>query len=111
MVTKHFKRKEFSCKCGCGLDAVDIELVNILERIRNHFNVPVIINSACRCAKHNQEIGGAKNSQHLLCKAADFEVLGVNPYTVQEYLKNWKGGLGSYNSFTHVDVGQERRWH
>ena len=110
MLSRHFKREEAACKCGCGFQTADIDLVKILEKIRYHFNVPVIINSWCRCTKYNKLIGGANKSQHLFGTAADFTVSGVSPEAVQEYLKNWKGGLGSYKTFTHVDVGTKRRW-
>lgn len=110
MISRHFKRKEAACKCGCGWDVADIDVVKILEHIRYHFKAPVIVNSWCRCKEYNTKIGGAKKSQHILGKAADFTVKGVSPRDVQEFLKDWKGGLGSYENFTHVDVGDKRRW-
>ena len=110
MLSRHFKREEAACSCGCGFDAADIDVLKILEKVRYHFNAAVIVNSWCRCEDYNILIGGAKSSQHVLGKAADFTVIGVPPSVVQEYLKNWKGGLGSYENFTHVDVGRKRRW-
>ncbi len=106
-----FKRSEFACKCGCGFDTVDIDLLKILKVIRYHFGgKPVIIKSGCRCLKHNTNEGGSKKSYHLLAQAADIQVKGIEPSKVQEYLKDWEGGLGSYNSFTHIDIGPKRRW-
>ena len=61
--SKYFKRAEFACKCGCGMDTVDYELVNILDKVREHFGTPVVINSACRCEAHNASVGGAANSK------------------------------------------------
>lgn len=110
MITRHFKRSEFACKCGCGFDVVDIELVKQLELLRYHYKQPVIINSGCRCKDYNTKIGGSKGSMHIFGKAADFIVLNVSPEEVQTYLKNMKGGLGSYTNFTHIDVGSKRRW-
>ena len=111
MLSRHFSRSEIACKCGCGLDAFDIELIKILELIRYHFNVPVIINSGCRCEKHNKNIGGSPKSQHLLCKAADIVVKGVDPKIVYDFLDKFhKGGLGLYGTFIHIDVGPKRRW-
>ena len=65
-ISKHFNRAEFACKDGCGFDTVDAELLAKLEEIREHFDQPVIINSACRCHDHNAVIGGTENSQHLI---------------------------------------------
>lgn len=103
MISKHFYRGEFACKCGCGFDTVDAELLRTLETVRFHFGQPVTINSGCRCPEHNKAIGGSPRSQHLLGRAADFVVKDVSPQEVQKFLKDHKGGLGEYETFTHVD--------
>ena len=113
-VSANFTRDEFECKCGCGFDDVDAELVHVCQDLRDQFKQPVTINSSCRCKKHNKAVGGAKTSQHLLGTAADVVVHNVKPSTVFSYLNNKYAntfGLGSYNSFTHVDVRHLRaRW-
>ena len=48
-LNKYFHRSEFACKCGCGFDTVDTELLKVLTRLRVRFNKPVKITSACRC--------------------------------------------------------------
>jgi uncharacterized protein YcbK (DUF882 family) len=113
-LSKHFNRSEFACKCGCGFDTVDYELVNLLEDIREHFGQPVYINSACRCPMHNANEGGASQSQHLKGRAADISVKDVDPSVVAGYveLNGIVGGIGIYNSFTHIDTrsGFPARW-
>lgn len=110
----HFNRREFACKCKCDFDTVDTELLTILEDIRTYFNRAVTINSCCRCAKHNESVGGGKKSQHLLGRAADITVDGFTPSSVQDYVLNrWPNsyGIGKYNSFTHVDSRTTKaRW-
>ena len=103
----YFKREEFECNCGCGFDAVDAELLAVLTDLREHFDRAVHLNSACRCVDHNRAVGGGEDSQHLLGKAADVWVFGVIPELVHEYLcekYNDRYGIGSYTSFTHIDV-------
>lgn len=104
-ISNNFSRKEFECQCGCGYDTVDTELLEMLEEIRMYFDKPVIITSACRCAAHNQAIGGSQKSQHLFGRAADIVVKGVDPAEVQEYLEDYvrPSGLGRYDTFTHID--------
>lgn len=107
-ISEHFTREEFACKCkNCSQDTVDSELLKILEHVRSHFDSPVIINSANRCRGYNEEIGGSKNSQHIYSRAADIVVKGHSPAEVQEllesFMKGW-GGIGSYETFTHVDT-------
>lgn len=114
MIFGNFKRKEFACSCGCGFEAVDAELVRILNLVRNHFNKPVVINSACRCEAYNHQIGGAVKSQHVRGMAADIAVEGVLPSVVYEFLDNVFPdiyGMGKYNTFTHIDVRSNKaRW-
>jgi len=113
-ISVHFDRTEFACKCGCGFDTVDIELVELLEDIRTHFNSPVIINSGHRCTQHNKKVGGGSKSQHLRGRAADIEVSGVSPTVVAAYVDQLYPdmyGLGRYSSFTHVDTRTGKaRW-
>lgn len=107
-MNKYFKRKEFACKCGCGFDAVDVELLELCTMIREHFGKPMTITSACRCESHNAKVGGAKSSQHKLGKAVDFQIRDVSPQEVQSVLDSMlptnKYGLGYGKTFTHIDV-------
>lgn len=74
----HFKRKEFTCNCGCGFDNIDPTIVSILEDIRSHFgDKPIVVTSGCRCEKYNDSLKGSiKGSQHTKGKAVDFYVKG-----------------------------------
>ena len=110
---KHFKKSEFTCKCGCGLNNIDINLVYILEKIRNNFNKPVIITSGCRCKKYNAFVGGVSNSKHLYGKAADFVVSGIPTYQVLNYCYKLKkqgiinytyGQTSSMGNAVHIDI-------
>lgn len=116
-LSDNFSRHEFECKCGCGAFIECPELVKALEKVRAHFGRKVTITSGTRCEEHNKAVGGRQRvngkggSMHLYGKAADFVVAGVPPVTVQEVLRGFDGGLGSYKSFTHIDVrGYKARW-
>lgn len=114
MISAHFSRSEFACRCGCGFDTVDAELLAILEAVRQHFDAPVKVSSACRCSVRNESVGGGAKSQHLLGRAADIQVKDVPPPQVADYIESlWpdEHGLGRYNSFTHVDSRKGKaRW-
>ena len=60
-LSKNFKVKEFRCKDGSDPIFIDSELVEILQKVRDHFGSPVIINSAYRTAAYNlrKMVGGA----------------------------------------------------
>jgi uncharacterized protein YcbK (DUF882 family) len=107
----HFNRAEFACRCGCGFGArprdVSPALVRVLEQIRLHFDAPVVIQSGCRCAKHNRNVGGAARSQHVNGAAADIKVQGVSPKVVADWLSSAYPrtyGIGRYRTWTHIDV-------
>ena len=63
---------------------------------------------------YNQKVGGARASQHLLGRAADIQVSGASPLLVgqiAEYYLGGHGGIGVYQTFTHVDTRTARaRW-
>ena len=113
-ISKNFNRSEFACKCGCGFDAVDKELLIVLEAVRVSFDKPVKINSACRCLPHNEAIGSNRNSQHVRAKAADIVVDGVEPDKVYKFLNDLfpdTYGIGKHSTFTHIDVRENKaRW-
>lgn len=110
----YFTRDEFECKCGCGLDTVDFELVKILDDVRAYFGKPITINSGNRCVEHNASVGGSDNSMHLYSRAADFVVKDIHANMVADYLENkYSGtyGIGRYNGRTHIDSRETKaRW-
>lgn len=115
-VSKFFNRIEFKCNCyNCKPYAVDAELLEVLEDVREHFDAPVYITSGWRCEKHNTNVGGAKDSKHLYGIAADFKVRNVSPIDVHGYLVERYPdcyGIGLYSSWVHLDVRPERaRWY
>ena len=89
-MTHDFSRSEFRCRCGCGLDAIDPDLVDNLQHSRDAVGLPYSISSGCRCKKHNSDVGGKEGSAHLpqedgLCKAADIECANSH----EMYLMGW----------------------
>lgn len=121
-LTKNFNLSEFECKCGCEMPE-DVkenikDLAKELQVIRDTVDIAFTPNSAYRCPKYNQIIGGVKTSQHLKGKAADISVRGVEPNEIANLVEHLmendvitKGGVGRYNSFTHIDIrGYNARW-
>lgn len=113
-LSPNFTVREFRCKDGSDQILIDSALVELLQRIRDHFGGAVTINSAYRTPAHNKTVGGAADSQHLRGTAADIVVSGATPLEVAQYAEHLQpaaGGIGVYKSFTHVDVRAKRyRW-
>jgi len=114
MISKYFSREEFACECGCGFAAVDKELLDLLNLVRERFGRPITINSGCRCEKHNKKVGGKPESYHLKGMAADIVIGQVDPAIVFAFFDSvfpHKLGLGNYDTFTHVDSrSYKARW-
>ena len=111
-LSEHFSVNEFKCRhCGKVIN-IDPLLIAKLECLRASIgNKPILINSGYRCETHNKNVGGAKNSYHMKGKAVDIRING----DMKELAKMadrifYKGGVGIYKTFIHVDVGPSRRW-
>lgn len=114
-VSANFTRSEFKCNCSnCDFDTVDVELVNVLQDVRDHFGKSVTVTSGNRCVEYNKRVGGADNSYHVRGRAADIQVANTTPNEVYNYLQSKypnKFGLGSYSTFTHIDTRTGKgRW-
>ena len=122
-MTENFKKSEFDCKCGCEMPedvlANVTKLANQLQYVRDNVAMPITINSGYRCQAHNKSVGGSENSQHLLGKAADIVINGLDPVLdTYDYLDDLiltgeilQGGLGMYKTFTHYDIRKTKaRW-
>ena len=111
---EYFKVREFACKDGSDFILLSPELLDVLYRIRLHFNAPVMITSGYRTESHNKKVGGARDSKHVKGIAADIVVKGVSPSKVADYAERLmpdKGGIGEYAAFVHIDVRHEKaRW-
>lgn len=121
--TQNFNLSEFESSDGAKMSATIkknvILLMEQLEIIREACgNKPITINSGYRSPKHNIAIGGAKNSQHIYGKAADFVVKGMSPKNVAKIIESLMdsgkiilGGLGTYKTWIHYDIrGTKTKW-
>lgn len=113
---QNFTPQEVACKCSrCGGELWQgestvppdwfIEAMDNLQRLRNQWGKPIVINSGHRCKEHNAEVGGVANSQHYThiafdCKCpkqdqARFVYIAQNAGF--KYYKN-------YDTFVHLDM-------
>lgn len=106
MLTEHFQRYEFRCRCGCGFNTVDWELLECLQKIRTLIGQPIIINSGARCFAHNVAVEGRAKSYHLKGQAADIRArIGSEKlYDIIDDIWPLKYGLKRYRNFVHFDV-------
>jgi len=91
-----------------------LAVTKVADEARHRIGRPLRINSAYRNAAYNRAIGGASASIHMRGGALD---LSGSPVTLRRILREmrdeglFKGGIGRYPTFTHVDVrGRNTDW-
>lgn len=93
---KNFTPKEVSCKhCGEIWDGGSttppkwfVDAMDALQRLRNQWGKPIVINSGHRCKVHNKEVGGVSNSQHYTHIAFDCRCPAENQWNFAWIAKN-----------------------
>jgi uncharacterized protein YcbK (DUF882 family) len=121
-MTKNFSKEEFDCNDGSEMPINIyhnmVKVANQLQILRNYLGKPIQINSAWRSEEYNASVGGVKDSQHIMGRAADIVVRDLNPIevynTIEELIEKGdmlQGGLGLYDTFVHYDIrGERARW-
>lgn len=86
--------------------------VQYWQELLLHRPVPLIISSGFRTERHNAKLErGASNSMHLYGKAADIQSSYFTPNQLADMAGYFHaGGLGRYDTHTHVDTGRVRAW-
>jgi uncharacterized protein YcbK (DUF882 family) len=108
----NFVLGEFRSKDGADIVLVHDNLIALLQMIRYKFDKPIDITSGYRTRAHNATVSQATHSPHIFGLAADIKVRDISPREVQSFVRELGiGGIGSYGTFTHVDVrGVNRRF-
>ena len=95
-----------------------VPALRIVDQLREDIRRPVIILSSYRSPGYNKAIdGAATQSHHMKFQALDIAVSGHMPQEVHRRLSlmrgagDFKGGLGLYNTFVHIDTrGHNASW-
>ena len=128
-ISKHISYKEATqsqtaTRKGISNDPDAYQLQNmqlladkVFEPLREHFGVPIAINSFFRSQKLNKAIGGASGSQHTQGRAIDVDdtLGGVSNKQMFEYIKNhldfdqliWEFGDNNNPAWVHVSYVSE----
>lgn len=86
------------------------QIAKAIDEIRHRLGAPIIMSSIYRNTSYNNCIGGVPNSFHKQFKAIDFRCLdGNGPPTWAAVAREVRsedlfiGGVGTYNTFVHID--------
>ncbi len=90
------------------------DLLKVITTVESHFGRPVIVTSGYRDEEHNRLVGGADESMHKSCEAADIQIDGVAKWDIAAYIRSLpdRGGVGTYchTDSVHLDTGKTRDW-
>lgn len=103
----YFKMSEFECPC-CRRTRASGYLIHLLNKVREAYGKPMIVNSGYRCEKHNKKVGGSSNSAHTRGLAVDIKCeASVDRYLLLPlfYSVGFKR-IGVYDKWIHVDVDE-----
>jgi len=85
--------------------------LKIIDKMITHIGAPLKeIVSAYRSSQYNRAVGGKSKSYHMQNMACDIKFSGVSTSHVAYVAKQmrsqgfYKGGIGRYSSFVHVDT-------
>ncbi len=106
---KFFNKREFNCRC-CGAISISANLVLKLDLARELAETPFIITSGYRCPKHNQQVGGVRNSAHVLGLAVDVAVPNnvVRLNIIRGLIIAGFRRIGISKDFIHADIDKSK---
>jgi zinc D-Ala-D-Ala carboxypeptidase len=115
-LSEHFTAREFDCPCKdpkCTETFVSQELVDKLEKLRK-LTGPLTVTSGYRCRYYQEDLERrgyetAKNSQHLLGKAADVTTKKMGGAALEGIARmcGFKA-VGVGKTFIHVDLRSDK---
>ena len=104
---KHFVVGEFDSPddAGSGIK-MNIELVKLLDRIRDDCKFPFIINSGFRTPEHNKRVGGVAGSAHEMGLACDIRTDSSSDRfaILKAAFKLGVARVGLGKDFIHIDI-------
>lgn len=108
-MANYFTRKELECKC-CGVCLISDDLLGRLNHAREIAGIPIVLNSAYRCEKHNDAVGGSPTSSHVRGKAVDIRITNNNQRFIilNALLQAGFTRLGVGSNFIHVDCDEKK---
>jgi len=104
---KHFSQSEFDSPDlkGSGVN-MDLDFVEVLDKVRAMAEIPLKVNSGYRSIEHNRNVKGSPNSSHLRGLAADIHCTDSDSRLriVYSAIQSGVSRIGIAKTFIHLDT-------
>lgn len=87
-----------------------VTLMAFLDRMRDAWGGPIIVNSGYRCEELNKAVGGKSTSGHLSGYAADIRAGGVDINVFYDWLMRWLGKEKITYDECFLERGKKSTW-
>ena len=106
---EYFTDTELRCKCGCGLENTTSLHKSMLYTARELAGISFVVTSGSRCEKHNKEVGGKPNSDHLTGEGTDIKctVSGNRFIILEAAIKAGFTRIGIGKTFIHLGSSEK----
>lgn len=105
-ISVNFRWTEMHCKCiweDCNFTYITKRALGALEKTRDEYNKAIIINSAFRCNRHNEMVGGKPDSNHKYGDAFDLAPKDRRDLDLLEQIAAKYFYVIRYDTFIHCD--------
>ena len=113
-------KNETDANPGDGWKRLNGDVIIRAMRIAKRMNARLYVNSGYRSPQYNaKQDGAATNSQHMSGKAMDISMNyskglsntdSIRSKFIQVASQEGIGGIGTYATFIHIDIGPRRTW-
>jgi uncharacterized protein YcbK (DUF882 family) len=108
---QYFTRDEFECRCGCGTNLIDDDIITRLDVVRKRVGFAMTVTSGYRCPNYNKRVSTTgENGPHTTGRAADIRVSGDRAFRlVRTAFEEGFTGIGvmqrggTDSRFVHLD--------
>lgn len=96
-----------------ALESLHALVANILDPLREHLGMPIVVSSGFRSLRVNELVGGSPNSQHCLGQAADIHVPSMPvadlARTIRELGLPFDQLIDEFGRWVHVSYSPQHR--
>lgn len=110
-MSKFFKSGEFHrCIPPCNISSVDVNLLYRLDKLRELYGKPIILNSAYRTVEYERSVGRSGTSSHTKGLAVDIRCLDSRErlLLLKSALDVGFRRIGIYKRFLHLDIDSSK---